>query len=118
MTARFAFFARELFALLHADAELAVAYRRNFEGKIDEITALAQALIDAGLLIDPAPRAILRDVVVSAWIASESTPAFLEVIADEAVGGREPDLATAVVRALLTIEGAQALGEREGADES
>jgi len=115
VTARYAFFPRELFALLHADPELAAAYRRNFEAGVDAFTTIAQAGIDAGLLIDPAPRANLRDIVVTAWIASECTPAFLEVIAEEPAPGRGSGFAGAIVRSLLTDEGAHALDERRGA---
>jgi len=109
VTARFAFFSRELTGLLTADPELAAAYRANFTAKVDAITALIEQLVAAGLLHEPAPGTDPREIVVAAWIASEATPAFLEVVDPEASALTAPAVSTALVRALLTEEGARAL---------
>ncbi len=109
VTARFAFFSRELTGLLTADPELAAAYRANFTAKVDAITALVEQLVAAGLLHEPAPRTDPREIVVAAWIVSEATPAFLEVVDPEASALSAPAVSTALVRALLTEEGARAL---------
>lgn len=105
VSGRFAFFSRELVALLHADPGLADAYRHNYEAKTQQIEAGIAILIAVGLLHDPTGHVQLRDTVVSAWITSESAPAFLEVVEPQAGPDRSRAVATAVLRALLTDEG-------------
>ncbi len=111
VSGRFAFFSRELVALLHADPGLAEAYRHNYEVKTRRIEAGILTLIAAGLLHDPTGHVELRDAVVSAWITSESAPAFLELVEPQAGPERSRAVATAVLRALLTDEGERALRE-------
>jgi TetR/AcrR family transcriptional repressor of uid operon len=109
VSARFAFFSRELIPLLHADAELAAAYRENFGARIVALEAAIGGLATAGLLHDPGDRAVLRDAIVAMWIASESATGFLELVEPDGATGRPRDVVTAVLRAMLTERGRQAL---------
>lgn len=109
VSARFAFFSRELFSLLHADAELAAAYRGNFAARIVVLEAAIGSLIAAGLLHDPGDPAGVRDAIVAMWIASESATGFLELVEPDGAADRPRAVVAAVLRAMLTERGLRAL---------
>ena len=109
VSARFAFFSRELIPLLHADADLAAAYRGNFEARVVVLEAALRGLIAAGLLHDPGDRGSVRDAIVAMWIASESATGFLELVEPGGATGRPRDVVAAVLRSMLTEDGLQAL---------
>ncbi len=113
VSARFAFFSRELFSLLHADAELAAAYRGNFEARIVVLETALDGLIAAGLLHDPGERGGVRDAVVAMWIASESATGFLELVEPSGDAERPRTVVAAVLRAMLTPRGREALAAVE-----
>lgn len=109
VSARFAFFSRELFSLLHADAELAAAYRGNFAARIVVLEAVIGSLIAAGLLYDPGDPAGVRDAIVAMWIASESATGFLELVEPDGAADRPRAVVAAVLRSMLTERGLRAL---------
>jgi TetR/AcrR family transcriptional repressor of uid operon len=109
VSARFAFFSRELFSLLYADPELAAAYRGNFEARIVVLEAAIGSLIAAGLLYDPGDPAGVRDAIVAMWIASESATGFLELVEPDGAADRPRAVVAAVLRAMLTERGLRAL---------
>ncbi|GAA4370137.1 TetR/AcrR family transcriptional regulator [Agromyces bauzanensis] len=109
VSARYAFFSRELVALLHADPELAAVYRSAFEVKTAAHSAVLASLAAAGLLHNAVGSVDLRDAVVAAWIASEAAPAFLDVVEPEAGPVRARAVSTVLLRALLTEAGERQL---------
>jgi len=113
VSARFAFFSRELFSLLHADPELAAAFRGNFETRVAVQEAVIGSLMAAGLLHDPGDRGGLRDTIVAMWIASVSAHAFLEIVEPGGDADRPRDVVAAVLRSMLTERGQQALAAIE-----
>lgn len=113
VSAHFAFFSRELFSLLHADPELAAAYRGNFEARVVVLEAAIGGLIAAGLLHDPGDPAGVRDAIVAMWVASESATAFLELVEPGGDAERPRAVVASVLRAMLTEQGVQALAAIE-----
>lgn len=66
--ARYVFFARELPALLRADAELRASYRKVADARMVQLEEGLAALVDAGLLRDIGDREDLRELVETAWM--------------------------------------------------
>lgn len=104
----YAFFARELFGLLHADPVLAEAYRANYEARVGQLVALVERVIDAGLLQAPEPRSALPDLIRMLWLVSETAAPFAEVVPGAGFDAREAT--RAVIRPLLTPTGRTELG--------
>lgn len=71
VTERYRFLARDLLALVHADPELAAAYRAHRASRIESLRRLARAWRAAGLVRDLDDER-LDDVVAALWILSES----------------------------------------------
>lgn len=104
VTARHAFLARELLALVHADPDLAADYRELRAARLALFGAIADAWRAAGLLRDPAGAvpddAQLAAVVEALWVVSEAWYPFaaLDGEPDPACGAA---LLAAVVRPWL-----------------
>jgi AcrR family transcriptional regulator len=105
---RFAFFARELFPLLHADPELAATYRAHVQARTAALTALVEQLIDAGLLNPPPPPTGVAELVAVTWLVAETATPFAEAVG---AGLLDPHrAAVALLVPQLTARGREALG--------
>lgn len=98
----YAFFARELLPLLHADPVLAERYRAAYQARVDEFGGLAERVIAAGLLRAPEPPTTVRDLVALMWLVSETAAPFAEIV-DSRFDSRRA--VHAVLRPLLTAAG-------------
>jgi AcrR family transcriptional regulator len=78
LSGRYAFLARDLLGLLHADPILAQEYRAVRERRIAEFTGLAHAWRDRGVIrqIDDAT---VADIVQALWVIAETWLAFGEL---------------------------------------
>jgi len=92
----YAFLARELLGLVHADPELRAAYLTDRERRLTLFTALAQSWRTEGL-IRPIDDARLADLVQVLWILTESWWALAAL-----TSGSDPDH-TDVERLLRTV---------------
>jgi AcrR family transcriptional regulator len=112
VTAKYAFFPRELSAILHADPELAERYRRLYDARSSQYAALAQQAVAAGLLHSPEPPTTIRDVVALLWVLAETAEPFATNTGDPGIDAVR--LSRAVIRPLLTAAGRAVLSlERE-----
>lgn len=84
---RYLFFARELPALLRADAELATSYRAVAEARMDQLEAFLLPLAKAGVLKDVGDREDIRALAESAWMIGLFCVPYAETLA---AGGDEP----------------------------
>ncbi|TFC94504.1 MULTISPECIES: TetR/AcrR family transcriptional regulator [Cryobacterium] len=102
LTRQYAFLARDLFGLLHADPVLAEQYRLVRARRLVLFTDLARGWRDHGD-IRPLSDPELDDLVRALWILAESWFAFDELDADASGGGRDPDSSggTRYLRAVL-----------------
>lgn len=108
VTDEYAFFARELFPLLHVDTELAERYRQHVQQRTAAFAAQLERLVEAGLLRPPAPPTTLAQVVAVAWLVAETAPPFAAAVG---AGVLDPTTATrVVVGPLLTASGWAVLG--------
>ncbi|MGB4780327.1 TetR/AcrR family transcriptional regulator [Microbacterium sp.] len=107
----YAFFRRDLLALLHTDGELAAAYRENYTLRRDAFVAIAERLVAAGLLRRPDPPATVQDAVSLIFLASETAGPFADATADPLIDKRR--YARLVLEPLLTDTGRRALGLAE-----
>ena len=104
LSRRYAFLARDLLGLLHADPVLAAQYRAVRERRIAEFTGLARAWRARGV-IRRLDDATIADLVQALWVIAETWLAFGEL------DGRHPDaedgsrLLRVVLRPYLTQEG-------------
>jgi AcrR family transcriptional regulator len=78
LSGQYAFLARDLLGLLHADPVLADEYRAVRERRIAEFTELAHAW-RAGGVIGPLDDATVADLVQALWVISETWLAFGEL---------------------------------------
>jgi len=78
LSGRYAFLARDLLGLLHADPVLAEEYRAVRERRIAEFTGLAHAWRARGV-IRPLDDATVADLVQALWVISETWLAFGEL---------------------------------------
>jgi len=78
LSGRYAFLARDLLGLLHADHVLAQEYRSVRERRVAEFTALAHAWRARGV-IRQLDDATVADLVQALWVISETWLAFGEV---------------------------------------
>ena len=107
LTRQYAFLARDLFGLLHADPVLAEQYRLVRARRLVTFTDLARGWRDHGD-IRPLSDPELDDLVRALWILAESWFAFDELDADAPTGiparNRDPDSegGTRYLRAVLT----------------
>jgi AcrR family transcriptional regulator len=102
-SAGFGFFQRDLFTLLHGDPVLAADYRRTYEARVAEFTALVETIIDAGLVRRPEPPATARLLVEVLWLVAETASPFADLVG--AATGDPARLANAVVEPWLTDAG-------------
>jgi AcrR family transcriptional regulator len=78
LSRQYAFLARDLLALLHADPVLAVEYRAVRARRIAEFTGLAGTWLERGL-IRPLDEGTVADLVQALWIIAETWLAFGEL---------------------------------------
>ncbi|MDF2560260.1 MAG: hypothetical protein K0R99_1706 [Microbacterium sp.] len=114
VTAKYAFFPRELSAILHRDAELAQRYRLLYDARSSRYVALAQQAITAGLLRAPEPPTTLRDLVGLLWVLAETAEPFATNTGDPGIDAVR--LSRAVIRPLLTDAGRAVLGLKPEVD--
>lgn len=107
ISARYGFFARELFPLLHADPALAERYRANVTARVADLSALVEQVVAAGLLVPPAPPTTVPELVAVAWLVAETATPFAQVVGDQVLDPRTAPLA--VLAPLLTARGRQVL---------
>ena len=113
-TAKYAFFPRELSAILHGDPELAQRYRLLYDARSSQYVALAQQAIAAGLLRVPEPPTTLRDLVGLLWVLAETAEPFATNTGDPGIEAVR--LSRAVIRPLLTDAGRAVLGLKPEVD--
>lgn len=104
----YAFFLRELLPLMHVDQVLADTYRATYTVRRDQLTALAERLVDARLLHAPEPPTTVRDLVSLLWVVAETAPPFAELVGDDLVAAGR--YGRAVIQPLLTSAGRCVLG--------
>lgn len=107
----YAFFLRDLLPLLHADPVLAQAYRDTYAARRDELVALVDELVGAGLIRAPEPPTTVRSLVSLLWLAAEMAHPFAEAVQDELVDARR--YGRAVMQPLLTDAGRRLVGLSE-----
>lgn len=101
LSRRYAFLARDLLGLLHADPALAAEYRAVRERRIAEFTALAYAWRARGV-IRPLDDQTVADLVQALWVISETWLAFAEMDGGHADAQHGPRLLGVVLRPYLT----------------
>jgi AcrR family transcriptional regulator len=104
LSRRYAFLARDLLALLHADPVLAVEYRAARARRIAEFTGLAGTWLERGL-IRPLDEGTVADLVQALWIIAETWLAFGELDGSYADAEHGTRLLRVVLRPYLTPEG-------------
>lgn len=80
---RWAFFGRELPALLHLDSELAELYRRHHDAQVERYLAAFDTCVDAGLLRPPEQQNAedersRADFIEAIWVLAEAGTPFSE----------------------------------------
>jgi len=103
LSRRYAFLARDLLGLLHADPELATEYRAVRRRRIAEFTALAHAWRERGV-IRPLDDRTVADLVQALWVIAETWLAFAEIEGAHADADRGARLLRVVLRPYLTPE--------------
>jgi AcrR family transcriptional regulator len=78
LSGRYAFLARDLLGLLHADPKLAAQYRAVRQRRIAEFTALARAWRERGV-IRPLDDGTVGDLVQALWVIAETWLAFAKI---------------------------------------
>jgi len=101
LSRRYAFLARDLLGLLHADPVLAAEYRAVRERRIAEFTGLAYAWRARGV-IRPLDDQTVADLVRALWVISEMWLAFAEMDGGRADAQHGPRLLGVVLRPYLT----------------
>ena len=115
LSRRYAFLARDLLGLLHADPVLAAEYRAVRERRIAEFTALAYAW-RAGGVIRRLDDQTVGDLVQALWVISETWLAFAEMDGDDADAQHGLRLLGVVLRPYLTPASASIVStSRDGA---
>jgi len=107
LSRRYAFLARDLLGLLHADPELAAQYRAVRERRIAEFTALARAWRERGV-IRPLDDGTVGDLVQALWVIAETWLAFAEIEGADADAEHGTRLLRVVLQPYLTGEVATA----------
>ena len=104
LSGRYAFLARDLLGLLHADPVLAEEYRAVRERRIAEFTGLAQAWRARGLMrqLDDAT---VADLVQALWVIAETWLAFGELAGSYADSEHGTRLLRVVLQPYLIREG-------------
>ena len=104
LSGRYAFLARDLLGLLHADPVLAQEYRAVRERRIAEFTGLAQAWRARGLMrqLDDAT---VADLVQALWVIAETWLAFGELAGSYADSEHGTRLLRVVLQPYLIREG-------------
>jgi AcrR family transcriptional regulator len=108
LSRRYAFLARDLLGLLHADPELAAQYRAVRKRRIAMFTALAHAWRERGV-IRPLDDPTVADLVQALWVIAETWLAFAEIEGSHADVEHGTRLLGVVLRPYLT-PGAVAAG--------
>jgi AcrR family transcriptional regulator len=101
LSRRYAFLARDLLGLLHADPVLAAEYRAVRVRRIAEFTGLAYAW-RAREVIRPLDDQTVADLVQALWVISETWLAFAEMDGGQADDQHGPRLLGVVLRPYLT----------------
>jgi AcrR family transcriptional regulator len=104
LSRRYAFLARDLLALLHADPALAAEYGMVRERRIAEFTALAGAWRARGL-IRPLDDGTVADLVQALWVIAETWLAFGELDGGYTDAEHGTRLLRVVLRPYLTPDG-------------
>lgn len=113
---RFRFFGRELLALITRDPELRASYQAVYRRRQDELSRLADQLIDAGIL-QAEVGGTLAGVLEGAWLVGEHWMGHLEILgdpADDAHVRRGLDVILALLRPYLTPADLADLMAKEG----
>ena len=101
LSRRYAFLARDLLGLLHADPVLAAAYRAVRARRIAAFTGLAQSWRARGV-IGPLDDATVADLVQALWVIAETWLAFGELDSNHAEAEDGTRLLQVVLRPYLT----------------
>jgi AcrR family transcriptional regulator len=112
---RYRFFGRELLALLTRDAKLRIEYQAVYRRRRDELTILAEHLIDAGVL-RPQMRDDLPEILEGAWLVGEHWMGHLEIVGDpldESEIRRGVDVLVCLIRPYMTRTGVAGLQNRK-----
>jgi AcrR family transcriptional regulator len=96
LSRRYAFLARDLLGLLHADPKLAAEYGAVRERRIVAFTALARSWRSRGL-IRAVDDATVADLVQALWVIAETWLAFAELDGNRA----DPEAGTRLLRVVL-----------------
>lgn len=104
LSGRYAFLARDLLGLLHADPMLAVEYTAVRARRIAEFTGLALAWRARGV-IGPLDDASVTDLVQALWLIAETWLAFGELDGDRTDAEDGTRLLRVVLRPYLTPDG-------------
>jgi AcrR family transcriptional regulator len=101
LSRRYAFLARDLLGLLHADAALAAEYRAVRERRIEAFTGLARSWRARGL-IRPLDDGSVDDLVQALWVIAETWLAFAELDGSRTDAEAGTRLLRVVLRPYLT----------------
>jgi AcrR family transcriptional regulator len=101
LSRRYAFLARDLLGLLHADPVLAAEYRVVRERRLAEFTGLANAWRARGVIRRLDDQTV-ADLVQALWVISETWLAFAEMEGAHADAQHGPRLLGVVLRPYLT----------------
>lgn len=104
LSRRYAFLARDLLGLLHADPALAAEYRAVRARRIAAFTGLARSWRARGM-IRPLDDATVADLVQALWVISETWLTFGEVDGKYADAEDGTRLLRVVLRPYLTLDG-------------
>lgn len=108
VSADYAFFPRELFALLHSDPVLQLMYRENFERRMASLHDAVALVIDAGLIRRPRPPATTHDTLAGLWLLAEFALPFTETVGE--FGFDAAAVHMSMIEPLLTDRGRDTLG--------
>jgi AcrR family transcriptional regulator len=104
LSRRYAFLARDLLGLLHADAKLTAEYRAVHERRIAEFTGLAHRWREGGLIRQVDDQTV-ADLVQALWVIAETWLAFAEIDGGHAEAEHGKRLLRVVLRPYLAPEG-------------
>ncbi len=108
LSGRYAFLARDLLGLLHADPLLAAEYRAVRRRRIGEFTALARQWQTQGVT-RPLDDASAADLVEALWVIAETWLAFAELDGSHPDAAHGTRLLRVVLQPYLMPEGAKAI---------